>query len=159
MDKGGKDDEVSQSVAELEMAELELQEIAKEADAEMVKGAVARQTMFVPYTKPHGDPIQVKFGTGKSAIVLNSIKPFLLTEFLQVKGKMVKVKGSVGELRKHYQLSSNFSPRLVNRVTNPHHTGYTTAKRRLGGKVPTWIQVRTMAREDKRWIYEYEIDA
>ena len=44
-------------------------------------------------------------------------------------------------------------------VTNPHHTGYTTAKRRLGGKVPTWIQMRTMAREDKRWIYEYEIPA
>ena len=44
-------------------------------------------------------------------------------------------------------------------VTNPHHTGYSTAKRRLGGKVPTWIQMRTMAREDKRWIYEYEIPA
>ena len=96
-DKGGKDGAISQRKVKGHTPELELQEIAKEADAEMTKEAVTRRTMLVPYTKPQGDPIEVKRNTGKSANVHNPIKPFLLYGFLAVKGKLVE--GRVGELR------------------------------------------------------------
>lgn len=40
-------------------------------------------------------------------------------------------------------------------VANDKHTGYRTAKAKLG-RVPTWVEMRRHAKQDARWIYNYE---
>ena len=40
-------------------------------------------------------------------------------------------------------------------VPNDKHTGYGTAKSKLGG-VPTWIEILTLADDKVRWVYEFE---
>ena len=40
---------------------------------------------------------------------------------------------------------------------NDLHTGYRTVKRKVGGRPPTWAEMRKYGHEKTRWIYEYEI--
>jgi hypothetical protein len=43
-------------------------------------------------------------------------------------------------------------------VQNDIHTGYRAAKNKLGRK-PTWVEMRSLAMQKARWIYNYEPDA
>ena len=41
-------------------------------------------------------------------------------------------------------------------VPNDLHTGYRTVKHKVGGRAPTWAEMRKYGHEKTRWIYEYE---
>ena len=39
---------------------------------------------------------------------------------------------------------------------NDLHTGYRTVKNKVGGRPPTWAEMRKYGHEKTRWVYEYE---